>query len=59
MEFDFCVQASKCALRRDRPGLFDGNQEPQFTNETFTGELETRQISIRLEGRGRCIDNIP
>jgi transposase InsO family protein len=53
----FCGQMSKCSLRRYQPGLFHSNQGPQFTSETFTGELETRQSSIRLDGRGRRLDN--
>jgi len=30
----------------------------QFTSERFTRELERRGISISMDGRGRCFDNI-
>jgi len=58
MELDFCVEALKCALRRGRPEIFNSDQGSQFTSEKFTGELEERQISISMDGRGRCMDNI-
>lgn len=58
MELDFCVEALKCALRRGRPEIFNSDQGSQFTSEKFTGELEARQISISMDGRGRCMDNI-
>jgi len=58
MELDFCVEALKRALRRGRPEIFNNDQGPQFTSERFTGELETRNIAISMDGRGRCFDNI-
>ena len=58
MELDFCVEALRYALRRGRPEIFNSDQGSQFTSEKFTGELEARQISISMDGRGRCMDNI-
>jgi putative transposase len=58
MELDFCIEALKCALRRGRPEIFNSDQGSQFTSEKFTGELEAREISISMDGRGRCMDNI-
>jgi putative transposase len=58
MELDFCVEALKRALGRGRPEIFNSDQGPQFTSEKFTGELETRGITISMDGRGRCFDNI-
>lgn len=58
MELDFCVEALKCALRRGRPGIFNSDQGSQFTSELFTGELEGRKITVSMDGRGRCMDNI-
>ncbi len=58
MELDFCIEALRCALRRGRPEIFNSDQGSQFTSEKFTGHLETRQISISMDGRGRCMDNI-
>jgi putative transposase len=58
MELDFCVGALKSALRRGRPEIFNSDQGAQFTSEKFTGELAAREISISMDGRGRCMDNI-
>ena len=58
MELDFCVEALKRALGRGRPEIFNSDQGPQFSSEKFTGELETRGITISMDGRGRCFDNI-
>ncbi len=58
MELDFCVEALQKALRRGRPEIFNSDQGSQFTSETFTGELAQRGITISMDGRGRCFDNI-
>ena len=58
MELDFCLEALKRALGRGRPEIFNSDQGSQFTSEKFTGELETRGITISMDGRGRCFDNI-
>jgi putative transposase len=58
MEVDFCIEALKRALRRGRPEIFNSDQGSQFTSEKFTGELARREISISMDGRGRCLDNI-
>jgi putative transposase len=58
MELDFCVEALKNALRKARPEIFNSDQGSQFTSEKFTGELKARGITISMDGRGRCFDNI-
>lgn len=58
MEMEFCLEALAVALRRARPEIFNSDQGSQFTSERFTGELQKRGISISMDGRGRCFDNI-
>jgi putative transposase len=58
MELDFCVEALSSALRRARPEIFNSDQGSQFTSEKFIGELKARAITISMDGRGRCFDNI-
>ena len=58
MELDFCVEALKRALSRGRPEIFNSDQGSQFTSGAFTGELEAHGITISMDGRGRCFDNI-
>jgi len=58
MEVDCCLAALKQALRHGRPEIFNSDQGSQFTAEKFTGELEARGITVSMDGRGRCLDNI-
>jgi putative transposase len=58
MEVGFCLEALAGALRRARPEIFNSDQGSQFTSEGFTHELLKRGISISMDGRGRCFDNI-
>ena len=58
MEMDFCLEALAGALRRARPEIFNSDQGSQFTSERFTGELLKRGITISMDGRRRCFDNI-
>lgn len=58
MEMEFCLEALAGALRRAKPEIFNSDQGSQFTSERFTGELDKRGISISMDGRGRCFDNI-
>ncbi len=58
MDADFCVEALKRALRRGRPEIFNSDQGSQFTCEKFTGVLKQCGVSISMDGRRRCLDNI-
>jgi putative transposase len=58
MELDFCMEALERAMRRGRPEIFNSDQGSQFTSGKFTGKLEDRGITISMDGRGRCFDNI-
>lgn len=54
----FCLDALRAALRQGRPEVFNTDQGVQFTSADFTAELESAQIAISMDGRGRCFDNI-
>ncbi len=59
MDTDFCMEALEEALERyGRPQIFNTDQGAQFTSEAFTGRLRKEGISISMDGRGRCIDNV-
>ena len=56
---DFCVEALEEALARyGRPEIFNTDQGSQFTSEDFTGTLKQHGITISMDGKGRCMDNI-
>jgi putative transposase len=54
----FCVQTLQQALQRGQPEIFNTDQGVQFTATAFTRVLETAQVRISMDGRGRALDNI-
>ena len=54
----FCLDALRFALRHGQPEIFNTDQGVQFTARDFAGELETADIRISMDGRGRVFDNI-
>ncbi len=59
MDARFCVEALNEA--RDtcgRPEIFNTDQGSQFTSFDFTGRLKDAEVTISMDGRGRCMDNI-
>jgi putative transposase len=56
---DFCVAALEEALAHyGRPEIFNTDQGSQFTSDDFTGTLKDHGITISMDGKGRCMDNI-
>jgi putative transposase len=59
MDASFCVSALERALRLyPVPEIFNSDQGSQFTSEAFTGGLKANGITISMDGKGRCMDNI-
>jgi len=59
LDGDFCVRALSRAIGRyGVPDIFNTDQGCQFTSEGFTGMLKSHGISISMDGKGRCSDNI-
>jgi putative transposase len=59
LEADFCVEALQEAIARyGVPDVFNTDQGTQFTSQEFIGVLAGHNISISMDGRGRCLDNI-
>jgi putative transposase len=55
----FCIEALNDALARyGKPEIFNTDQGSQFTSFDFTGVLKTAEVTISMDGRGRCMDNI-
>jgi len=54
----FCVDMLAEALSRGRPEIFNTDQGVQFTAEAFTGRLLSAGVSVSMDGRGRCLDNV-
>jgi putative transposase len=59
MDSRFCVEALNDALAKyGRPEIFNTDQGSQFTSLDFTGALTDAGVTISMDGRGRCLDNI-
>jgi putative transposase len=59
MDAGFCVEALREAMARyGKPEIFNTDQGSQFTSLEFTGVLKDAGITISMDGRGRCLDNI-
>lgn len=58
MTTGFCLEALEHALEIGLPRIFNTDQGSQFTSEAFTSRLKRSEITISMDGRGRCHDNI-
>lgn len=59
MDSSFCVEALEEALKKfGKPQIFNTDQGAQFTCREFTGRLESAEIQISMDGRGRALDNV-
>jgi putative transposase len=54
----FCLDALHLALHYGRPTIFNTDQGAQFTAHDFTGCLESANVQVSMDGRGRAFDNI-
>jgi putative transposase len=54
----FCLDALQQALQKERPEIFNTDQGAQFTAHEFTDCLESADIQVSMDGRGRALDNI-
>jgi putative transposase len=58
MDADFCVEALEEALSKGRPEIFNTDQGSQFTSREFTQRLQSSDVAISMDGKGRAIDNV-
>jgi putative transposase len=54
----FCQEMLEEALGRGRPQVFNTDQGVQFTAGAWVGRLERAGVSVSMDGRGRCLDNV-
>jgi putative transposase len=58
MDRAFCVEALERALEQGRPEMFTTDQGVQFTSQAFTARRKEGGSRIRMDGRGRALDNV-
>ncbi len=55
----FCTEALEEALRKyGAPEILNTDQGSQFTSDAFIGILESHEIAISMDGKGRWLDNV-
>ncbi len=52
------MEALEDALTHATPEIFNTDQGTQFTSVAFTSVLDSNDIAISMDGRGRAIDNV-
>jgi len=58
MDVDSSADVLEDALQHSQPIIFNTDQGSQFTSPAFTSRLQTREILISMDGRGRALDNV-
>ena len=60
LDIEFCLECLDEALsqNKNKPDIFNTDQGSHFTSPQFTNILESNQIQISMDGRGRWLDNI-
>ena len=59
MDTGFCLEALEEAIGRyGAPGMFNTDQDSQFTSDKFTGMLNAHGIKISMDDKGRWVDNV-
>jgi putative transposase len=58
LDGSFCQEMLEEALGRGKPEVFNTDQGVQFTAGAWTGCLESAGVSVSMDGRGRCLDNV-
>jgi putative transposase len=54
----FCLDALNAALAMGTPAIFNTDQGCQFTSQDFTQILQSKDIQISMDGKGRWMDNV-
>ena len=58
LDSGFCKEALLRALKTGKPDIFNNDQGVQFTENNFTGILESKNIQISMDSVGRALDNV-
>lgn len=58
LDVEFCLEVLDRAMKNRAPGIFNTDQGSQFTSAEFTGRLQSADVEISMDGRGRVSDNI-
>jgi putative transposase len=58
LEIEFVLDATRAALDKSAPVIWNSDQGSHFTSPQYTHLLLDAQVQISMDGRGRALDNI-
>ena len=59
MDALFCIECLEDALAAEgMPEIFNTDQGSHYTSDDFTGVLKSHDIRIRMDAKGRALDNV-
>ena len=58
LEIDFVLENIRKALKVGKPEIHNSDQGSHFTSPQYTDILQSENIKISMDGKGRCMDNI-
>jgi putative transposase len=58
LDGSFCQEMLEESLGQGQPEVFNTDQGVQFTANVWTSRLEAAGVSVSMDGKGRCLDNI-
>jgi len=58
LDADFCLASLERALTINKPEIFNSDQGVQFTNQDFIACLQSADVRVSMDARGRIYDNI-
>lgn len=58
LELPFVLQAVEKALKQCKPTILNSDQGSHFTSQKYIDLLQSKDIKISMDGRGRALDNI-
>ena len=60
LDTESCLKALEMAINRGyKPKIINSDQGCQFTSQEWAYALSLLQIQLSMDGKGRCLDNIP
>ncbi|BCD90959.1 integrase [Francisella halioticida] len=58
LEAEFCIDTLVSAFKNNVCGIMNTDQGSQYTSNNWVNNLINRGVSISMDGKGRCFDNI-
>ena len=60
LDTESCLEALEMAIKtEDKPLIINSDQGCQFTSQEWLYNLALLGIKVSMDGKGRCLDNIP